>query len=257
MKHSPVGRSQSGQAMVETALTMPLFVFLVLGLLQMSLMHQARYMTKYAAYKAARTGSIHSAKKKAMVNAALGVLMPYVGQATSDLFYKTGTPTDYALSYKAAQLANLTPLTSIVDVTICDPTGNVTGDFDDPTSGMAVLPTNTDDPPQWQQFNKGRLSVQVTFNFKLVIPFANMLIWKITAGLEDANTMRVMRMGNKLLFLPTPGRTIISKLGVRAAAKNYFIPIRNGWSMRMMSNFLPDFPLPGANDCLISWTKGT
>ncbi len=255
----PISRSQSGQAAVETALTMPLFVFLILGLLQMSLLHQARYMTKYAAYKAVRTGSIHSAKNKAMTNAALGVLMPYVGHPAADAFYKTSSGPDYALSYKAAQLANLVPLTNIVEVMVCDPTGSVTGDFDDPNSDMGVQPTaaspSTD--AAWKQFNKGRLSIQVTFYFKLVIPFANMMIYQITSGLEDSETLRMMRMGQKTGLLPNPNRTIISKLAARSLAKNYFIPIRAGWSMRMMSNYLTgnDFKLPANNDCKIAWNK--
>ncbi len=37
--------------MVETAIVMPLFVFIMLGTLQLGLMHQAHAMTKYAAYK--------------------------------------------------------------------------------------------------------------------------------------------------------------------------------------------------------------
>ena len=44
----------SGQAFVETAITMPLFVFVILGTLQLGLMHQAHALTKYAAYVLSR-----------------------------------------------------------------------------------------------------------------------------------------------------------------------------------------------------------
>ena len=59
---------------------MPLFVFLVLGLLQLGLLHQARLLTKYAAFKAVRVGAIHNAKMEAMKRAALAVMLPMTGK---------------------------------------------------------------------------------------------------------------------------------------------------------------------------------
>ena len=41
--------SPAGQAMVESAIILPMYVFLMLGLLQLGLMHQAQTLTKYAA----------------------------------------------------------------------------------------------------------------------------------------------------------------------------------------------------------------
>ena len=46
----PSGGRQSGQAMVEAALSLPLVVFLVLGTLQLFLMLQARVLAQYAAH---------------------------------------------------------------------------------------------------------------------------------------------------------------------------------------------------------------
>src|SRR4051794_41076235 len=74
--------TQSGQAAVESAIVLPLFVFLILGILQLGLMHQARLMTKYAAYKAVRAGSLHNANVDEMEKAALAVLLPMVGTRT-------------------------------------------------------------------------------------------------------------------------------------------------------------------------------
>src|SRR5688572_13227446 len=69
-------RGPRGQAAVETAIVMPLFVFTLLGLLQLGLLHQARLLTKYAAYKAVRSGSINRAKVDVMENAAIAVMLP-------------------------------------------------------------------------------------------------------------------------------------------------------------------------------------
>ena len=57
--------------MVESAIVLPLTVFMILGLLQLGLLQQGRAMAKYGAYKAARAGAIHSAKMKVMENAAV------------------------------------------------------------------------------------------------------------------------------------------------------------------------------------------
>src|SRR5512140_351586 len=76
-------QGESGQAAVESAIILPLFVFLLLGILQLGLMHQARLMTKYAAYKAVRIGSIHNAKKSEMEKEALAVMLPIVSEGRS------------------------------------------------------------------------------------------------------------------------------------------------------------------------------
>lgn len=266
-RSSRVTRSQSGQALVETAILMPLFVFLMLGLLQLSLMNQARYMAKYAAYKAARVGSIHNASRQHMENAALAVLMPYVGTPISDTFYKTDGQVAFTAAYKIAQLANKRNsytdhnIASAVEVMICDPiTANVTGtpgDFDDPNSAMAVQDPKgiSGDQAEWTHFNNGRLSIQVLFYFKLVIPFANQLIYSIASGLEDAQTMRLMRMTKKYNSMPKSTGGNESDLRKRALLKQYYLPIRANWSMRMMSNFLKKYPLPGSNACSIPFAK--
>src|SRR5690348_11066929 len=67
---------ESGQVAVEAALTMPLFVFLLLGILQLGLTAQARVMAKYAAYRAARVGALNHADPEAIEAAAILHLMP-------------------------------------------------------------------------------------------------------------------------------------------------------------------------------------
>src|SRR5205814_5690456 len=74
---------QSGQAAVETALTLPLLLFLVLGTLQLFLMFQARLMTEYAAYRAVREGSVSQGNCKRMLQAALVTLLPTFTKTTT------------------------------------------------------------------------------------------------------------------------------------------------------------------------------
>src|SRR5687767_15741362 len=69
---------ESGQAAVETALTMPMVLFVLLGTLQLFMMLQARLMAEYAAYRAVRAGSTHQGDCRAMLQAAIGALLPTI-----------------------------------------------------------------------------------------------------------------------------------------------------------------------------------
>ncbi len=77
-------KGQSGQAAVETALIMPMMVFFVLGLIQLTMMQQAKLMTEYAAYQAARAGVVWNGNNERMHDAAIVALLPTMG-ATNNL----------------------------------------------------------------------------------------------------------------------------------------------------------------------------
>ncbi len=70
------GAEQEGQAMVESAIVMPLMVFFILGIIQLVMMQHARIMTEYAAFNAARAGVVWNADRIIMENAAIISLMP-------------------------------------------------------------------------------------------------------------------------------------------------------------------------------------
>ncbi|MFY0566189.1 TadE/TadG family type IV pilus assembly protein [Archangium lansingense] len=80
MSEHPQVAGQSGQAAVESALVLPLMVFLGLGLLQLTLMQQAKLMTEYAAYCAARSGIVWNGNNERMRDAALVALLPTLGR---------------------------------------------------------------------------------------------------------------------------------------------------------------------------------
>ena len=74
------GSRQAGQAAVESALILPLMVFLGLGLIQLTMMQQAKLMTEYAAYCAARTGIVWNGNNERMHDAAIVALLPTMGR---------------------------------------------------------------------------------------------------------------------------------------------------------------------------------
>lgn len=262
-------RRQSGQALVETAIVMPLAVFMILGLIQLGLLQQGRSMTKYAAYKAVRAGAIHSAKMEVMENAALAVLLPVAGRLKGgggsgqgvETYNKTTDSSSIQQAWdkmKSNTHSDGNGL-KVAEVTICSPTTAIVGnsaDFDDPDIMNAAA--------GWQNLDKGKLSVQVTFYYRLLIPFANMVIWNITrADQVSTQLLQVTRLGsdkngqiqgirktNSTKTASTDGT--IDQLG---KSGKYFLPIRASFAMRMQSNFLDRFPLPSQNNCVLFFPK--
>lgn len=76
----PRRKSDSGQAAVETALVLPLLTFLLLGIIQLTMMQHAKLMTEYAAYQAARAGSVWNGNNERMQDAAIFALLPTLGR---------------------------------------------------------------------------------------------------------------------------------------------------------------------------------
>jgi hypothetical protein len=268
MSSTPTRDAPRGQAAVEAALTLPLFVFIVLGTLQLNLMNQARLLTKYAAYKAARTGSLRSANLDMMEQAAVAVLLPMISHpqgAGQQLVYKTKDAVEYAAAIQRQPLAdNRMPDCELkfAQVVICGPTRAMvrTGvrtadsdleeyDFDDPRNAASV---------DWEQFERTKLFVQVTFNYRMGIPFANALLYLIARGQERAELMSVVGMTGEQTrhFLRDERRDVYDAL---AKDKHiYVLPIRAQWGMRMQSNLYPDSPgyeLPAESRCYVPFPK--
>jgi Flp pilus assembly protein TadG len=244
-RHAPrSARSRRGQAAVETAIVMPLFVFLILGMIQLGLMHQARVMTKYAAFKAVRVGSIHNAKQEAMKKAAMAVLLPMAGRRAGQSFFKASPDSGFAQSWATVK----SNISDHLDLTICNPTGNYYDDFDNPAGALG---RNTSD---WETANRGRLSIQLTFYYQLVIPFVNGVLWHIVAGQENTELMRTLRLSpENPKWRMTGGSRTVSSFADKAKQHIYILPIRASWSMRMQSNYLPKYKLPNKNLCRIGW----
>lgn len=257
-------RRESGQAAVETAIVMPLFVFIVLGLLQLGLMHQARLMAKYAAYKATRAGAINSAKLDVMQRAAAAVLVPFmaVGGKQQELSLKA-SQSDYVNSWNRAK----NNINDWVAVSICSPgsSQNNGRDFDrgDQFYGGGRV--------SWEDQSATRLNVQVVFYYRLPIPFANGVLWWVTHGQENAELRRTLRIGVKQAeswkdgspsMNSGPGtigkQQSIAAFKSKADSGEYIMPIRTSYGMRMHSNILDTSKLPSSqknSDCVINFQK--
>jgi hypothetical protein len=69
-------RNRKGQALVESAIVIPLMTFIILGVVQLGMIQHARLMTEYAAFNAARAGIVWNADRFVMQNAAIISLLP-------------------------------------------------------------------------------------------------------------------------------------------------------------------------------------
>jgi hypothetical protein len=253
-------RSESGQVAVETAIVLPLFVFLLLGILQLGLMHQARLLTKYAAYKAVRAGSLHNADVETMERAALAVLLPMISQGGNGGAERI-TPVNGAsefnrkwneLSGNKMQEVDL----KYAEVQICGPSrelitsgthDNKEADFDDPR-----IATGDD----WGDSLRTKLSIQVTFNYRMPIPFADMVIYNIVRGQKTLPW--VLRLGKQENHKQV--QYVRYQMDQHDAAANqrlYILPIRATYIMRMHSNlYLTKTDLPDSyltNKCTFSF----
>lgn len=82
MKRSVKSR-ESGQAAVESAIVLPLQIFLTLGIIQLTMMQHAKIMTEYAAFQAARAGIVWNGSNERMHDAAIMALTPTMGNTSN------------------------------------------------------------------------------------------------------------------------------------------------------------------------------
>ena len=165
-------RRRSGHSAVETALIMPMTVFIILGILQLGLMMHARYAAQYAAWSAARAASVHDGDCRAALTGALLAVAPAVG--------RTYNATDFLAVWNQAG-TDVSPFRP-ARVALKD---NLYG-------GVAQLPVITAkmvaSDPATPNFNNGEdadfdrvgqpimVTWEVIFNYELRIPFANAVI---------------------------------------------------------------------------------
>jgi hypothetical protein len=241
--------ADSGQAAIESAIILPLYVFLILGILQLGMMHQARLMTKYAAYRAVRAGSLHNANVKVMEKEALAVLLPMISQRSgsggAEIIKPVNSASRFVTKLVAFQNNSMSDGDGLkyAEVTVCGPTTKETGksageiDFDDPK----------DPESQWGPSEKGKLRIQVTFNYRLPIPFADYVIVAASRNQAVPFVLRLGRDGKD------KGRASNSDKYWGLAQKGLFVlPIRATYTMRMQSNVYAS-NLPSTNKCVFAW----
>jgi hypothetical protein len=273
-----------GQAAVESAIVLPLFVFLVLALVQLGLLNQAQLMTKYAAYRAARAGSLRSARHSVMRRAAHRALLPFLvvgSPGGGEHALTVATVDEFAARWDRLRYDGFLDHSRgddertqrHLDVRICSPTTDMVEyheNFDDPET----VERGGEFGGGWTRWNKTRLHVQVSLYYRMPIPFANGILWWISSGEEDQESLRVLRMhgppsntvaapANPEDFDGEEANLLLQDFLPLALRGIYVLPLRASYGLRMQSDFLgqrdvahtPDFELPTSNRCVVPWRK--
>ena len=264
---------ECGQALTECAILVPLFIFMLLGTLQLGLIYQARYLLKYAAYRATRTGALQNACADPMKDAALAVLSPIMGtgiprhgtdRRASDGYNKIDDATGFAQAILQAKSAMGPMGAPILDVIICGPTETHLADatkndseidFDDPRN--LLWDKGSLGKKTLRQFERTKLRVQVQYLHQLIVPFSNWILFYAWTGM---NLMRELRMQSSYTgpdnvpgINPTGSHANDQGRGHRRKAEHlgalvahaqtnhrYFLPLHANYAFRMHSNLFPD-----------------
>lgn len=228
------GSDQRGQAAVETALTMPMMLFALLGILQVTLAYHARILAEYAAFKTVRAGSVYRADCSRMQRAALTALIPSMGGGGKKNLDATGSvdPQSQFLdtarrilgsSFNRSPKGN--PLV-FVDYRI----DHLRRPFDLPLEPGDEVMT---------------LRVRLAYFFEYRIPVVNWIIVKywlaVQRGLVWAESDPLLPMTPAdQPARDSSGDAELVAVALAAANKGYYTaPIVSSWSMRMMSDPMP------------------
>lgn len=253
-------RGSSGQVEVETAVVMPAVVFILLGLMQMGMLHQARLFAEYAAYRAVRSGVVKNADVKEMEKAGLAAALPVLSRNTEltggggmEVLDRTSTPGEWREKwYKQGfgsflgdiGLQNRMPDTGLeyVDVKICHPLQSHIGNHTYSVEGTKYVPF--DDPELAGMGEKTKLVIELTMNYRLVIPFADWVIWNMVHGRDIVKELRLKNEG----LIPDMPNSDGALYEAAAAQDIYVLPIRAQYAMKMHSDIAYD-DLPDENVC--------
>lgn len=225
---------ESGQAAVESALTLPLTVFLILGTLQLFLMLQARIVAEYAAFRAVRAGSVHHGNCEAMTHSAILALMP---SFHSFMGGPGGSPAQKLARAFAQRRDN-----------------RFVSRYDGGHTGSIVwiarelpLRSQVPDPedPLFDQPDREplRLEARLVFWFPLTIPFANWVISRILLarwGLRPYTGANPLLLTNRANWrreeAPSHLESFIqAEMLARISRRQYTLPLHATASLRMMT----------------------
>lgn len=239
---------------METALTLPLTIFLLLGVLQLSMMLQARIVAQYAAYQAVRAGSLSKGDCRKMEQAALVSLLPTLAPVhdpttLADAFGSRCNPCDASGPGKVKirynpkldfegnnpgyreQILELYRESPTPAYVRGQPNGEDT-DFDEPRT----------------EANTVRLEVRMLYWYRMRIPFVNWVMSRMYLayfGLKDFTsgqnplmpTQKAdwTRSGSQVDTSSWPGGDPGKNMLKFANRRHYLFPIKVTAAMRMMT----------------------
>jgi hypothetical protein len=237
---------------VETAITVPMMIFFVLGTVQLGMMHHAQIMTDYAAYRAVRAGIVSNGDCQLMRQAARVSLIPTYASRSDTIARAYSTNLLHPIS-KSSLMARLAG--GELNVEIVNPKQSQFNNlFNNYGSHLNRQEIDFDDMRDATVVGANLLSVRVRYLYDMRIPFANTLIhaWLVGAQwlkdqrglLFEATTLHVGPVDTGIRSTQyLEGRALLQggltqRLALLAMSGNYFAPLTATYSMRMQSNLM-------------------
>jgi hypothetical protein len=225
---------ERGQAAIESALVLPLMIFIMLGTLQLFMMLHGRIMAEYATYRATRAGSVNQGNCESMTHAAIGALLPTFAK-TNDSTTLTAafakhagnqySPTDaWGQNPAVARSGAIVWIVRKLDRTLDGP---IKETFDDRTKADS----------------RADLQVDMVFWYPLRIPFAD---WVMSRAFLAAFGAVSYTSQNPLMPAAAAknwnkqadsldGTGSLGEMQQRVMRGQYDFPIRTSFRMRMMT----------------------
>ena len=224
---------------METAITMPLALFMVLGTLQLFMLLQGRLFAEHAASVAVRVGSVRHGDCTAMTHAAIAALLPsftsYLGEATA------GNSPSQKLQQAFLLRTRNKPYSNQYDAQADDPhDGAVVWLFrPSPRTGQVRAQSEDDfDDPDTEGY---RLELKVVYWYPLRIPFANWVMatmYRAYFGLGDYNNVNPLMPTQQARWTQSGARSLDgfrTEFLKRFNAQQYVFPVVGTAAMRMMT----------------------
>lgn len=234
----------SGQAAVETAITMPLMLFMVLGTLQLFMLLQGRLFAEHAAWSAARVGSVRHGDCRAMTHAAILALLPsftsFLGDATPG-----GTPSA-KLGKAFAIRTNGKAYENQYDPVYDDPHKHAVVWLFRPSPAMRTVTRNSEDDFDDPDEPGYTLEVRAVYWYPLRIPFANWVmatLYRSWFGFGDYKHVNPLIPTSKANWTrkSTMLNSFKQEFMERFDEKEFVFPVSGTAVMRMMTPPRPEY----------------
>ncbi|HYZ90356.1 MAG TPA: TadE family protein [Myxococcales bacterium] len=207
---------ESGQAVLEAAIVLPLCLALILCAIQLAQLQQARVLLEYAAFNAARAGIVHDGE-----NDARGTAGPMHDAAALSLLPSFGRTDGFAAvtrtwaQFRAREAMLTATRLPLLQVSVLNPRRADFARLGEHLDGQEI----DFDDVRPQAADANLLSIDVRYLYELRVPFANQLIqgaWLLRPASATADDRAA------LALLGRQGR--------------YFVPVHAFYTMRMQSN---------------------
>jgi len=211
-------RGESGQAVVEAAVVLPLCIVLILCAIQITQLQRARVLLEYAAFNAARAGVVHDGD-----NGTGGTSGPMHDAAALSLLSGFGRTDGFGAfgrtwgEFRAREAALRVARLPLLQIFVLNPRRADFARLGEHLDGQEV----DFDDVRPQAVDANLLSIQVRYLAELRVPFANKLVQAAWLAL------RRRAVGNVF---------DLAALSLLARQGRYFVPLQAFYTMRMQSN---------------------